>query len=159
MTDLQLKEIKKEYEKIKDKYNLPDFNLLNAEFEFKPMQVDSSVIKHIARRMGEKVVYFSRGIDAVLFSFGNSLVLSYENKMLDEEEKKKIIELHKRIMFFDRGIWVLDIEENEEEDIKYIKELWKEWFDLKKEVLEYAKKIRDGWKKEYSNEKSGDYFG
>lgn len=159
MADLQLKEIKREYEKVKDKYNLPDFDQLNLEFEFKPMQEDTSVIKHVSRRMGEKVVYFSRSIDAILFSFGNSIVLNYENKMLTDKEKDNITELHKKIMFFDRSIWVLEINGDEEAYVKFIKDLWEEWFALKEGVYDYAKKIREGWKKESIEDRGESFFG
>ena len=62
-------------------------------------------------------------------------------------------------MIIERNSLLLDVEcGSDEEDVKYIIEVNKQWQDFKKELLVIIEKMKDVWKEETKDEEEG-YFG
>ncbi len=152
-------DIKAEYEKLKHKYKeLPPFEEINNNFELIAIDKPGFRSRQIRRLMHDRVIFFCRIIEGILYFSSQSAISAYEANFFNEEEKEEISKIHKRLMIYERESLCLDVNSNENSDIEYIIKLSKEWNELKKELDKIANKMKDCWQKELKEE-SEKYFG
>lgn len=157
MTDF---DIKKEYNNLKNKYNLPGFEDLDNEFELYIIDKKCIVLRQIRRRMNEKVIFFCNIIERVLYPNPQSIPVMYESKFL-EGYKTNLNKLYRKLMVYERRSIDIDVRcDNEKDNADYIKDLFKEWVKLKKELSVYSKKLKEFWEIESKEDRKGEvYFG
>lgn len=156
MTDFN---IENEYNELRKKYkNLPNFNTLNEEFELWSIDKKPFISRAVRRRLNEKLIFYCRVLEGVLFPTGQSHISNYESDSFPEEEKEKFHRLYKELMVFERKSLLLDVEPNEKEDINFIINLTKKWPSFKSEVKTATKKMVNIWDTSKS-EVEEHYFG
>jgi len=87
-----------------------------------------------------------------------STISAYEASFFNEEEKRKLVELHKKLMVFERQSLGLDVDTTEQDDVNFILKLFDEWKNFKNEVKSTTLIIEGAWKKELKEE-GEKYFG
>jgi len=156
-------DLKKEYEKLKAKYNdLPDYGKLDDEFELLYIGIFQEIsfpLRFIRRRIVDRMHSYSNFIQGMLQPNPSSLVNLQESKFFNNEDKDNMIKILKELMWLGRQSFCLDTEQSEKEDAKFIVDSFEKWNDIKKTLNSYTKSLRDGWKKEIKKEKSGSYIG
>jgi len=152
-------EIKTEYERLKKKYNLPNFGKLNEEFEIYSIEKKDCLLRNIRRRIIEKLGFFTRILDNVLYPNSGSLVSIHESKFFSDEEKLRLSDLYKELMIYERESLALDVSPDEKEDALVIKKIFKDWNRLKKEVENVVNKMEKSWKTKDEDLKNNIYFG
>ncbi|MBU2634114.1 MAG: hypothetical protein KJ674_02630 [Nanoarchaeota archaeon] len=148
--------VKEEYEKIK--YKLPKFNDLDHEFEISLIKDKEFLLRSIRRKMSEKLIFFCRIIESLLYPTANHIINMNEVKEFSEDEKKNMEKIYKKLMVFERDSLNTDVEPDEKKDVEFINDLFKGWPNLKKDILKITKKMRESWLKEH-NIKKDNYFG
>ncbi len=154
-------EIKQEYERLKLKYNLPDYEELNREFELlyiQPIQEISFPMRFIRRRVSDRLVWVCNMIQTMLNPNPSSFINLQESKFFDAKDREKMTLLLKEFMQLERQTLILDFLGDEEKDAQLIKEIYKVWIKNKKEIINLAEKLKEGWKQETKQEKNH-YFG
>lgn len=159
MTDIDLK---KEYDGLKKKYGLPDYDKLDNEFEF--LYVGQIIeikfpLKFIRRRINDKLAFFCSMLQGVLQPNPGSLVSLQESKFLEQKDLEKTMNLLKELMFVERQSLLLDISYSEKEEAEFVKDVFKKWPEIKESVSDLFQKIKDGWKKEMKEKGAKNYFG
>ncbi|MBI2673610.1 hypothetical protein HYX19_05080 [Candidatus Woesearchaeota archaeon] len=160
MSKDDLFDLEKEYNNLKKKYKLPDFEKLNNEFELSSYKdIDPKfLLRNIRKRIIEKVASIVRFLEEILHPSGQSIVIMNEIKFFDENKLNGINSLLKRFMLIARQSLVLDTGLNESENADFITAVLKEWPDLKKELRVIAIVLRDSWKEEEKTDTES-YFG
>lgn len=160
MSKDDLFDLEKEYNNLKKKYKLPDFEKLNNEFELSSYKdIDPKfLLRNIRKRIIEKVASIVRFLEEILHPSGQSIVIMNEIKFFDENKLNGINSLLKRFMLIARQSLVLDTGLNESENADFITAVLKEWPDLKKELRIIAIVLRDSWKEEEKTDTES-YFG
>jgi len=143
-------ELAKEYDKLKLKYDLPEFDELNKEFEiFNAFltydNVPDFILRTIRRRMVDKFYSWINYLHNFIYANQQSLILMNEFQQFSEQEKQKIIMIINKIMFINRLSVKLEIDNNEEADAHFVKKYFIEWADLKRELVEITNKNIQGW--------------
>ncbi|KHO53984.1 hypothetical protein J4476_02775 [Candidatus Woesearchaeota archaeon] len=151
-------DIKTEYEKISKKYKLPEFEKINDDFEIDFIEKKEFLTRAIRRRMNDKLLFFARIIENVIYPNSHSQIIAYENSVFSEERKLELVKVHKQLMIFERRSLLLDIETAEEKDIEYIRDLLLRWEEFKNELKEVAETMQESWKTNIE-EKEERYFG
>ena len=158
MTKEENFDIKIEYEKISKKYKLPEFEIINNEFEIDFIEKKEFLTRAIRRRMNDKLLFFARIIENVIYQSTQSQISSYENSFFTDERKLELVKVHKQLMAFERTSLLLDIETTDEKDIDYIKNLLENWEEFKKELKDIAETMQSSWNKNLE-EKEERFFG
>jgi len=148
--------VKEEYEKIKHK--LPKFHELDNEFEISLIKDKEFLLRSIRRKMSEKLIFFCRIIESLLYPTANHIINMNEVKEFSEDEKKNMEKIYKKLMVFERDSLNIDVEPDEKKDVEFINDLFKEWPNLKIDILKITKKMRESWLKE-NNIRKDNYFG
>ncbi len=150
-------DLKEEYNKLK---KLPRFEDLNDEFELSSANIkdENFLIRNIRRRLNEKVIFYCRIIEGLLYPNANNLMGMLEVKSFDEKEKEKITRLYKKLMEFERESLMLDVNPDEKKETEFINILFKEWKKFKEEMIQVTKKMKESWHLEEKEQKDN-YFG
>jgi ferric iron reductase protein FhuF len=159
--------IKEDYERIRKKYNLPEFEELDRCFDVKEHEdiKDSDEIseeKKIFSLIKEKI---SSKIDLLTEFFSNIIYLDsesfslYEAGNLNKEEKNKMFKIFKSLMYIKRSYFRLTIESDEEKDAEFIRMSFERYSSVKEQIIELVDKIKDSWIKDENEEKKYEYFG
>ena len=154
-------EIKTEYSKLKLKYNLPNYEELDDEYELLYFQNILEIkypLRFVRRRIGDRFAWAANFFQGLLQPNPSSLVSMQESRFFSDEDRKKVTGLLKEFMQVERTNLTLDIDNNDELAVKWIKDAHKKWLESKKDLTNFAEKMRTGWKEETKTGK-GAYFG
>lgn len=159
MGNVTLKELREEYQKASKKYKVPDFDELNEHFEFMFLSQKDFILRLARRRMTEKLIFFMRILENILYPSQQSPIAAYESGFFTEEQKKKLLDLHRKMMVFERQSIAIDISPSEKRDVDYINKLWTEWPKFSKIMDEVSIDMEKAWQQEYKKEEGEKYFG
>jgi len=151
-------DLKTEYNKLSHK--LPKFEDLNYEFELSSTNIKNKefLIRNIRRKMNDKLIFYCRIIEGLIYPNSNNLIGMFEVKSFNGEEKEKINKMYKKFMEYERLSLSLDVDSDEKKDADYINNLFKEWKKFKEEMIVITKKMKESWHLEEKEEKDN-YFG
>jgi len=155
-----LKELKENYKKLQEKYELPSFRELNENFQIEKIaEIETDFLtKEISKFIADKFQSYLRFIEAIINPVNTPLYILSLIKNMEEKNKKTLSEIHSKISKRYLSILELDLEYSEEKEINFIKENYEFWKEIKKELLEVLKELSN--KKDKKREgNSGGYFG
>ena len=141
--------LKEEYGKLR--FKLPDFDKLNEEFEISRDEKEYKkefFVRDIRRKINDKVILLCKIIEGLLFPTHANIISMYESKHFDDNTKKRILDLYKQLMIYERESLSLDIVPNDEGDAKYINDVYTKWLAYKKEMKNIIDIMQDAWRKE-----------
>jgi len=151
-------DLKEEYDKLK--YKIPKFEDFDYEFELSSANIKDKnfLIRSIRRRLNDKVIFYCRIIEGLIYPNANNLIGMVEVKSFSEDEKEKMSKIYKKLMEFERQSLSLDVEPDEKKEVEFINNLFKEWKKFKDEMIKITKKMKESWHLEEKEEKDN-YFG
>jgi len=152
-------EIEKEYNKLASRYKLPKFGELDKEFEISDLENTSFVLRNILRKAAEKIEFHTNLINEVLQPDTASLSGMHETRFFMDSEKSDMYSLYKRMMRNHRAIIETMLKNDEKEEAELLNNFYREWFEIKKQMLLHLGKMKDSWDKEASIEQDLGYFG
>ncbi|MBL7147980.1 MAG: hypothetical protein ISS82_04095 [Nanoarchaeota archaeon] len=145
-----------EYKKLK--YKLPDFKDLDNEFEVSFIKEKPLLLKSIRRRITEKIILCCRVIESLIYPTQSNIITATEAKSFNEEQKKKMEHIYRKLMILERESLMLDIDPSDKDDVRYINKVFNYWNKLKKEMIKVVEIMRKSWFEEEKLDKNN-YFG
>lgn len=138
-----MKEVKKEYEKLKKKFNLPPLKELIREFGVK-LESPDSILRDIIEKMKEEMSKHAETLESTIFvrSSSNPSLL-YQARMINKEEA---FQLYKKLMSMK---WKGEKAKLTSEDrvmASFIIETFDEWKKLKKDFIRICESFEKKWK-------------
>ena len=155
-----LETLKENYEEFREKYQLAEFEELNADFNIEKISSAETdfLVREIRKFIADKFSGYLRFIENLLNPIDGSMFIFTIIKTLGQEEKKKLSEIYKRLAQSEIKIIELDIDFQEEKEAEFIRESHLIWKNIKKDLLEIIKVVKNNWDvKIESNGKN--YFG
>ena len=150
-------EIKEKYNELKDKYNLPSFEELDACFEISNIE-DKNLLRGIRKKIAEKIDFIHQVIEPFVQP-DNSFSSLHEIDVFLEDDRIKLMALYKKIMILIRELVKLNLIQNEENDAKFVKGFYDEWKNMREEVLLMVEKAQSSWYGEDIKGFNIDYLG
>ncbi|MBI2141809.1 hypothetical protein HYU16_05310 [Candidatus Woesearchaeota archaeon] len=152
------KGVKKKYDALRKKHKLPGFEELDAEFEISDIEPDGSVLREVRKKIADKIGHVCGTVEQVLHPETNLADL-YESRVLDEQEKKELFEMYKKLMAAERKCVELFISSDEKLDAAFIKSFSAEWKTLKPQLIKLVRKLKESWEKETDEGEAAGYMG
>jgi len=143
---------------MRKKYDLPDFSLLDSEFEISSIEDDKFPLREIRKKITEKIDLFNKLLEEAIQPETN-LVCMHECKAFSEEEKAEIYETFKKMMAFQRSSVLAYLANDEKSYAEFIKSFMKEWPSIKKDLSKFLQKLRDSWSEEKELKEDLEYMG
>jgi len=156
-----LEKVKREYEILRQKYNLPDFDKMNENFQIeKAAEPETDVLlKEIRRYMFDKISNYMRFMESLLSPMNASIFTFSILKSLNSEDKKNIEEVYKKLMKLELDLMVVDVDYNEEREAEFIKNTFNVWNSIKKDWLRVIDSIKNNWDNKIDKGNNKGYFG
>ena len=153
------KTFKEEYEKLKVKYALPEYELIDKDFEIGTIDAEDNILREILKSIHDQIDAYNRILEN-LIQPDSKLCDMKEAGELSKEDQALIVEMYRKGMLLSRNILLLDLDYEEKETAKAITQLFSEWEEMKKDIRKILEKMRDTWKVHSEQEKyGGGYFG
>jgi hypothetical protein len=155
----EIEVIKKEYEKLSKKYDLPDFDKLNEEFDICRCDINiKTPIRDVRKAMALKFSSLLSFVELLLNPSNGSMFYMFLVRGIEIKEKETLEKLFSELGKMSIDSFALDIEYSEQKEAQYIKENFKQWQVLKKDALSIADALKKGWGKAVGK-KDKSYFG
>lgn len=152
--------VKDAYDRLKKHFSeLPEFNLLNNEFEISSIEKEEFLLRQIRRKITERVEMILKLADEFLHPAAETFTNFYECSCFDESEKRELLEIFKNMMTIYRGLIEADVLQDESNDVKLIKTTYTNWPDLRKKFVPYITKVKDHWTHLKQKKESLGYMG
>ena len=152
--------IKEAYEKLKKEHPiLPDFDKINKEFELELLESDKFLLRHIKRKIAERMEPVLDLLENSLNPDPNSLTAMYECRCFTNGEKKQIIEVFRHLMEQYRSLLETDLIGEDKTDAETIRKIYDIWHQDKKIILPLFKKLRECWQKHVEPKEILEYLG
>jgi len=155
-----LEKLKEDYKEIQKKYNLPIFEELNKDFQIeKVAEVETDfLIREVRKFIADKFSNYLRFIEAILQPVNAPMFVFSIIKSIGAEEKKRLTEVYKKLVKNEVRLIELDTEFVEKKEAEFVKESYKIWQEIKKDILEVVEVIKKNWDNKFETNSRG-YFG
>ena len=156
----KLEKLKEEYKIIQEEHSLPSFEDLNREFSIeRVIEVETDfLVREVRRQISEKFSGTLRLIDVLLNPSNTPAFLFPAIKSISKEEKEIMEKIYESISKMEMENIKLDLIYSESEDIKYIKNAFCYWIEIKKDLSGIFSCIENNWGKK-SEKANNCYFG
>ena len=157
---MSLQELKKQYEKLKKKYNLPTFSELNEDFEIEKLQErdTDTLSREIRRAMADRNLVYLRFVEMFQNPSQAPMFFLALVKGFDLDNKQLLDELYLDLGKFELKSIGLDNEYDEKKDVEFIKKFYKEWQQVKEKFGKFLKALEKSWEKKVEKKEKG-YLG
>jgi len=157
---LGLAELKKQYEKLRKKYNLPSFEALNQDFEIEKLQERETelLLREIRRNMIDKNLAYLRFVEMFLNPTNAPMFFLALTKTLSNGDKKTIEELYAELGKNELKSVARDNEYDENEEAKFIKKFFEQWQKIKEKFSGLMIGVEKAWEKKSEKAEKG-YLG
>ncbi len=155
-----LVKLKEEYEKLKQKYSLPEFKFMNENFEIEQICVEDTelLLKRIRKQTMDKISSGIRGLEMFLNPQNAPVFIFNIIKTFSQPDKEIIDNIYHKFAEFEIQAFGLENKYNEEAEADFVKKVAKEWIDICDDFDRLFKSMRANYKQESKkNEKS--YLG
>ncbi|MEK6906648.1 MAG: hypothetical protein AABW81_03435 [Nanoarchaeota archaeon] len=155
-----IEELKKGYLKIQKKYNLPDFQILNEEFQIESIADSETeiLIREVRKIMAGKFSNYLRFIEILIHPINAPMSALSIVKLLTSEDKRRLTESYKKLTRIEVDIIEVDTDFSEKKEAEFIKNSYKSWLEIKQDVLYVVESIKSSWNNK-SDKSRIDYFG
>jgi hypothetical protein len=158
--EFDLAQLKENYRKLQEKYDLPSFEKLNEDFQIeKAAEFETDfILREVRRYITDKFFNYLRFIESILTPNNVPMFVFAITKTLGAKEKEKLMELYKKIAKVDVELIELDLQYSEEKEAQSIKQYYRIWQEIKKELMEIVGVIKKNWDAKAEDNGKG-YFG
>jgi len=155
-----LNEVKKNYRKFQEKYNLPSFDKLNEDFQIEKITENETdyLLREVKKAMAEKFYNYLRFTETLLNPVNAPVFIFSMIKSIEAEKKKNLNEIYKKLAKNEIRIIEIDLVYSEKKEAEFIKESYKLWQEIKEELLDIIKNVKDNWDNKLEGKRKG-YFG
>jgi len=149
--------IEKAYNKLKERYSLPDFEALNKEFEISTIENEDFLLREIRKKIADKINTMCGFFEGLLSP--DNIAAIYEYKAFDDNERKKVFELYKKLKVLEKLSLELSLNPYEEKHAEFINDFFNSWEKIKDEIITIIRKIKAFWEKKSTKKDNEEYFG
>ncbi len=155
-----LNELKKDYEKLRKKYNLPAFKQLNEDFDIeKVSQHDTDcLLREIRKAIMDKVIAYLKFIEMLLNPSNAPIFFFALVKGLTSADKRILEKMYEKIGGFEIEVIALDCRYDERQEAEFIKKIASEWKSISEDMLKLSESLKRNWNQKSRKDERG-YFG
>ena len=157
---VDLDDLKKQYKELQTKYSLPDFQKLAEDFDIEKTQEKetSFLLREIRRIINEKLSAYMHLFESLVNPASSSIFVFTLLKSTDEKDKELIKEVYKKFSKIQMRMMKLDTIYNQDQEAEFIKNIFTQWQELKKQINDLLEKLDKNFDLNNSSIKRG-YFG
>lgn len=155
-----LKDLKKDYKEIQEKYSLPSFEEINEDFQIEKLAgIESDfLIREVRKIIAERLFNYLRFVESILNPVNVPMFIFSITKKITSEEKEKLADIYKKLAEKEIDLIDVDIKFSEEKEAQFIKTSCEIWQEIKEKMSQIVKVIKKNWDNKAGKSNRG-YFG
>jgi hypothetical protein len=156
----KLEKLKDDYRKFQEKYSLPNFEELNQDFQIEKIAESETdfLLREVRKYVTDKFFNYLRFIESLINPTNSPMFVFAIAKTLAVEDKEKLVEIYKKITKIEIDFIDLDLNYSEEKEADSIKNYFKLWNEIKKELSEVVEVMKKNLDNKSEDNGKG-YFG
>ncbi len=160
MVDRTLTSLKEDYSKIEEKFGLPQFQKMMEDFDIEKLleKEEGLLIRDVRRVVSEKIGAYLHFFETLINPSSPPMFVFAFMKNLSEQNKKEIKAIYRELSKLQIATIKLDTIYDEREELKFIKEAYSVWQNLKKKVYTLVEIFENEFEKN-AETKEKSYFG
>jgi hypothetical protein len=147
-----------EYAALKKKYNLPDFDVLDREFEVSAIDEYTFLLRSMRVKIVEKIDASVKLFNELLHPDAGFAAYKEAN-VFTEADRDQMLVIYRKLMFYSRRSIELNFEDSDELNARFINDIMKEWPELRKSILFFVRRMKDSWQRDITKKDVVGYFG
>lgn len=157
----KLEKFKKDYEVLRAKHGLPEFNKMNEDFQIEKISENETdiLIREVRKFVGDKIVNYMRFVESLLNPVNAPMFTLSLVKLLGAEERSKLQGIYKDLMRKEVSFIERDIQFDEVKEAEFIRDSFKLWQEIKKDLALVMGEVDRKWDEEKIAIDSNGYFG
>ncbi len=152
-------DIEHHYNELKKKHSLPDFALLDNEFEVSAIEKPAFLLRAIRRKIGEKLEAITQFLDQILQPDTNSFCSLFEYRCFTEPERKEIMKEFQVLMALHRASIQADLSADDAQDAAFVSRAAVEFPKAREALKPVVQKLVDYWPRQMQRKDVVGYFG
>ncbi len=152
-------DIEHQYAELKKKHNLPEFSLMDREFEISTIEKPNFLLRAVRRKIGERLENITQLLDPLIQPDANSFCSIFEYRCMTESERKEILLRYQVMMSLLRDSIHADLAIDDAQDVAFITRAANEFPAARQALLPFVKKLVENWPKQLERKDSVGYFG
>jgi hypothetical protein len=152
-------DIEHHYTELKKKHSLPDFALMDKEFEISTIDKPAFLIRAIRRKIGERLESITQLLDPFLQPDAGSFCSLYEYRCFTESERKEILKHYQILMALHKASIVADLSIDDAQDALFIVRAAADFPQARQALKAILQKLVDSWPKQIQQKDVVGYFG
>ncbi|MDP6293939.1 MAG: hypothetical protein QF486_04050 [Candidatus Woesearchaeota archaeon] len=148
-----------EYAPLQKEFGLPSFAKLDEEFDISTIESKGKPLQDVLTRMKDRVEHTVHLLQDLIHPSGDTVMELVESSFLTQEDKKKLVLIEKDLMVLYREFLVAKFARENKKDAQVINDVAEKFPPLRKAILPYIEKIKQGWEKEGESEEVLNYLG
>ncbi len=145
------------YEQLRQKYDLPELEILSFEFEID--KESEFILREVRRKINERIEAYCDVLSGILQPDASNIIQMHEVAYFDEKEKNKVFKYYRKLMKISRESLEIGLEANEHREAMFINSIFNEWKSIKEQMIEIIKILKESWEKDSQNEEDLRYMG
>lgn len=150
--------MKKEYELLKTKFEMPSYDELNKDFDIYSVSSDDDIIREILKKVLGVIDNYTDLLEDIIQPDSRFHTLKEAN-VLGKSERQLVNFNYNKLMYFNRAGVELQLNYSEEEAANFIKKVFFDWQAIKKDLLKIVNILKESWSKNTETELERGYFG
>ncbi|MEM4239604.1 MAG: hypothetical protein QXM31_00430 [Candidatus Woesearchaeota archaeon] len=152
-------DIEHHYNELKKKLSLPDFSIVDREFEISSIEKPVFLLRNIRRKIGERLEAISQFLDPLLQPDPNSFCSLFEYRCFTESERRELLKQFQALMALYRASIASDLSADDADDAAFIMRAVAEFPKARESLKPFVKKLADSWPKQMHQKDVVGYFG
>ena len=151
--------LEEEYDKLKQKYDLPAFKELTEDFDIEKIQDKESsfLLREIRRTINEKLAAYISLLETLINPTTPPMFVFSILRNISAEDKETIKEVYKTLSKTQIEIMKLDTIYNEKAEVKFINETFSAWQNIKQTIYKLVEDFESSFE-ESDDSKKRSYF-
>lgn len=152
-------DIEHHYNELKKKFSLPDFAVLDREFEISAIEKPVLLLGAIRRKIGERLESITHFLDPLLQPDANSFCSIFEYRCLTELERKEMLRQFQLLMALLRASIAADLSADDAQDAALICRAVAEFPAIRQALRPFVQKLAESWPNQVEKKTTAGYFG
>ena len=156
---IKLEDIKKEYDKFRKRYDLPEFTKLNEFFDIEELGECETefFLRRIRKIISERIAGYLRFFEVILNPSNAPIFFFKIIKKLDNKDRENLNRIYEKFGNLEIEAVRLDLEYSEKKEAEFIKSIFEFFSEIKSDILDIVNKMLNNGNNEEVGK--GSYFG
>jgi hypothetical protein len=151
--------IEPQYKELQKKHQLPDFAVLDKEFEISTIEKPDFLLRNVRRKISERFDHATQLLDPLIQPDAGTFVHLTEYRALSESDRRNVLKLFQDIQSLALACIDAEMSVDDAQDVLIINRAAQQWPAIRAALRPHIQKIAAAWTNSVEHKQDVEYFG